>query len=441
MATQPINRPIPGVLYGITHETNGDLIIREPKILKVGIGLPKGPALNVWIAPDGKWKVRFGYKNDEAKTATLSTRKAAEDLFHDKLASAPVCPFPRKIGYFTFSKPSIDDSGKEQFLPDFDAIEAHGPTPTEIDIVLLDDDPFAGAYQMWSSSELRCKGDGINAMRLVTMATGDEKPAAQLAIEAGEKYFAIGGCWTEGCPYSKETTRNGKPQPSACKPGGDLKFQLASNIRVGGTAYLHTTGFRSISSIFSSLHRISALTGGRLSGIPLKMVLRPFKTNHNGQSATQYAVALEFRAPDVATLRQKLLETVFEYRAAAGITAPAQHTRAIEAPVVDAVTDVEDDDPPIGAEAMAAEFYPEATDEPEVDGATTAPAASAPIAAATEEKTAGLAEKMKASAGRTRQAPLTAQPVVQPIVQPIVQPTAQAQAQPAGPTPIPGDMF
>ena len=42
-------RPIPGVMFGITHETDGSLILREPRILKVGIGLPRGRALNCWI--------------------------------------------------------------------------------------------------------------------------------------------------------------------------------------------------------------------------------------------------------------------------------------------------------------------------------------------------------------------------------------------------------
>ncbi len=41
---------------------------------------------------------------------------------------------PRKIGFFTFTRPAIQD-GIEVFEPDFEAIEAHGPTPTEIDIV------------------------------------------------------------------------------------------------------------------------------------------------------------------------------------------------------------------------------------------------------------------------------------------------------------------
>lgn len=409
---QPVNRPIPGVLYGITHSLDGELIIREPKVLKVGIGLPKGPALNAWMAPDGTWRLTNGYKEPDKRTISFATKKECEAAFWRNLPTAKACHYPRKIPFFTFSKPTIQD-GKEIFVPDFDAIEAHGPAPTEIDIVLLDDSPFSGAYQMWSSSELRCKGDGVNAMRLVTLATAEEKPAADAATAAGEKYFPLEGCWTGGCPYSKETLKDGKPQPSACKPGGDLKFQLAGNIRVGGTAYFHTTGYRSISSIFSSLHQIQGLTGGRLRGIPLKMVLRPFRSNHDGQAATQYFVALEFRAPDVETLRRKLLETVFEFRRIAGVE-PVVRQRMIEPPAkmlesaatVGQVDEEADDDPPIGAEAMAAEFYPEGDGETGGEGVPDgqpAPAASAPAAAATQEKTAGLVDKMRQSRSRSTQ--------------------------------------
>ena len=356
--THPGDRPLPGVLFGITHAPDGSAIVREPRILKVGIGLPKGPAITAWVASNKTWGVTVGYK--DAVTTRFKTRPEAEAFFAKQAPGAPICPYPRKIGFFTFSHPAIRE-GVEVFEPDWDAIEAHGYTPTEIDIVLLDDSPFDGAYQMWSASELKCKGDGINALRVISMATEADKDAVASAKEAGEKYFCMGGCWTLGCPFSKETSKGGKTYPSACKPGGDLKFQLACNIRVGGTAYFHSTGYRSISNIFSSLNRIQTLTGGRLSGIPLKMVLRPFKTNHNGQPATQYAVALEFRAPDVATLRQKLLETVFAYREAAlGPAAP----RLIEQGSAAPVAEEDDDDQPLasealGAAAMAAEFYPE----------------------------------------------------------------------------------
>lgn len=397
-------RPIPGVLYGITHESDGSLIIREPKILKVGIGLPKGPALSVWMQrePQGtvKWKVTRGYQKDAISTLTCDNRAAAEELYFKHLPTAPECPYPRKATYFMFTKPTLVN-GVERFVPDFDAIEAHGPTPTEIDIVLLDDEPFNGSYQMWTSSELRCSGDGITGRRAVSMAaTPEEKELANAAVTAGDKYFpVINGCWTCGCRFSKETSDSrGKAQPSACKPGGDLKFQLAMNLRVGGTAYFHTTGFRSISGIFSSLHRISTLTGGRLSGIPLKMVLRPFRSNHNGQAATQYAVSLEFRAPDVEAMKQKLMESAFAFRELAGAEPPRRQVKLIDSAAVE--------ESPLGAAAIAAEFYPD-EESGEADVAPEPPL---------EMGTNALAEKLK----RTR-APKT-------------EPVAEVTPVAAGPT-------
>ncbi len=252
----------------------------------------------------------------------------------------------------------------------------------------------------------------------------------------GEKYFPIhDGCWTCGCRYAQPGTKNGKETPSPCKPGGELSFQLACNLRVGGTAFFHTTGLRSISSIFSSLFQISTLTGGRLMGIPLKMVLRPFRTNHAGQPATHYAVSLEFRAPDVDTMKKKLLDTVFEYRKLAGVT-PAlasQEIRLIDAPETDGE---EDDDAPEGgvetvaapvastpvpsamsAEAMAGEFYPEQDGAPD-------PEPPIPAAVATQAKTATLAERL--TKAKTKPAPETVANTV---------PTAATTATTATPTP------
>lgn len=386
--TTPTPRPLPGIMFGLTHSTDGQPIIREPKILKVGIGLPRGPAVNVWIHTDGKWRVRVGHKADASKTASFETREQAEAAYREQLPKAPVCNYPRKIGFFTFTRPVLQQDGSEVFEPDFGAIEAHGPTPTEIDIVFMDSEPFSGSYQMWSASELKCRGDGVTAMRVVTMAPPDYKDAVAQAAAAGEKYFAVSPCWTNGCPFAQE--QNGKGSP--CKPGGDLKFQLAKNIRVGGTAYFHTTGYRSISQIFSSLFRLNQLAeqvGVNLAGVPLKLCLRPYKTVHNGQTATQYGVSLEFRAEDVEALRKKLIEQAWSFRRLA-----PPPVKMIEAPVEDPAT-VDDDEPPIGASAMAAEFYPEATeDEPET------PTPSTQAAAATTAKTETLSEKLRAKRDR-----------------------------------------
>jgi hypothetical protein len=407
-------RPIPGVMFGLTHDLDGAVILREPKILKVGIGLPRGRALNCWIHNDGRWYFRRGVKGSDGKLKFetpikegLKTRAEAERYYRDNYASAEICSYPRKLSFFTFTRPVIGEDGAEVFEPDFEAIEAHGPMPTEIDIVFLDDNPFSGAYQMWSTSELRCKGDGCNAMRVLSMAsTPEEKALAQEAKERGEKYFPIiNGCWTNGCVYSKESVDSrGRPQPAPCGPGADLKFQLARNIRVGGTAYFHTGGIRSITQTHSSIERIRTLTSGRLAGIPLKMVLRPYRTKHNGQAATQYGVSLEFRAEDVESLRKNLIEQAFKFRSLAEpATAPQrQHSRMLEAPT-EPVT--EEEESPISAQAMVDEFYPAAVMDDERSDDATEPA-SAPAAVATNEKTAALADRLT----QARQTPRREEP-------------------------------
>jgi Recombination directionality factor-like len=395
--TQTDARPLPGIMYGITHEEDGSLRIREPKLLKVGIGMPKGRALFAWLTrEDGvnSWRLTRGYKKDDMATLKFATRAECESAYGKALANAPICPYPRKLSFFTFTRPVVTDAG-EEFMPDFEAIESHGPVPTEIDVVFVDDDPFTGQYQMWSSSELKCWGDGLNALRVFTMFPAGSTPP-------GEKWIPIeNGCWLRGCPFARG--ENGKP--SACKPGGDLKFQLANNIRVGGTSYFHTTGFRSISQIFSSLSRIKMLTNGRLRGLPLKMTLRPYKVKpEGGKPATQYGVALELRSEDMAALRKLLMQNLWESPA---IATPV---RMIEGP-----------EEVIAAGSMTAEFYPESTerDDDEEEEATEPVKASPPIATATAAKTEALKEKLTAVRDAIAQTPATDKgPVAAPEQEP-----------------------
>ncbi len=409
MSTQTQNllgsAPRPNVMIGITHTSDGRKVIRESKALKVGIGYPRGKAADVFVDGDGSWNVRVGKydSNKKMKWETVAkiptkdkdgivvsdARAKAERAFRQAWKDSDVCTYPRKVAFFQFTKPVMGEDGAEIYVPDFDAIEAYsfrkerpGP-PTEIDIIFLDDEPFTGGYQMWSASELKCSGDGENALRVLSMAsTPEEKTLAEEAAKAGKKHFpVVGGCWTCNCPFSKETAGPRGPQPAPCKPGADIKFQLMGSMlmRVGGTAFFHTSSFRSISQIFSSIERIKELTGGRIAGIPLKMMVRSHKTMHNGQAAIQQNVAIEFRASDIEELRKNLIEQAWKFRQATGVSLPAP-ARMIEAAEPE-------DESPLTPQAMAAEFYPdqeEATIEPEI-----------PVATATQAKTEALSEKLK----------------------------------------------
>ena len=158
MQTQLTNMVKPGIMIGLTHEEDGTPRVRVPKLLKVGIGLPRGPALNVFIHNDGKWWFRMGkYANGKmafTTVAKLDNRQQAESFYHENVGKADVCKYPRKLSFFTFTRPTITEAGTEIFEPDFEAIEASGVMPTEIDVVFMDNDPFQGAYQMWSQTEL-----------------------------------------------------------------------------------------------------------------------------------------------------------------------------------------------------------------------------------------------------------------------------------------------
>ena len=233
----------------------------------------------------------------------------------------------------------------------------------------------------------RCTGDGINALRSVNMYDEEKKVPEQLreawkvARANNDRTFSVvNGCWTCNCPFSKE--KDGKPSP--CKPSADLKFQLSRTIRVGGTAFFHTSGYRSIVQIFSAVERIKELTGGRIAGVPLKLVLRSYKTNHAGQPALQSGVSLEFRAEDFESVRKNLIEQAYKFKVAAGLPG-ADPVKLI------ASGDFEEESPMMSAQAMASEFYVDNEDE----GDTTTVTTNSPVTAQrSAEKTAEIGEKL-----------------------------------------------
>lgn len=367
MATQSI-RPVKNRLYGVTHDLSGRPIVREPRTLKVGIGLPKGKALHVWIDKTGKWCVQVGEKRAE-----FAMKEEARAYYLQNRRTAPERKYPQKRPYFVFTRISADGL----FEPDWEAIEANGPVPTRIDIIFMDDEPFSCSYQMWSASALQCDGDGINAMRLNALAkTPEERDLAAEAQRGGEKMFpVINGCRMHGCPYA-----NGdKPM---CKPHGRLLFQLPKAPRLGGSAYYDTTGYRSTSQIFSNLLKYRAVSGdgdserGFVAGVPFKLVVQPYTTSHNGQMATQFGVHIELEEENVFALKQKLIENGQKFRSIGRnlLTAAEVEPQLPQAVQAQMITAEFDGDPASDGEAVAEESGEQAeyTVDP-VTGAVLAP--------------------------------------------------------------------
>ena len=348
-------------LYGVTHSPNGEPRIIEPKTVKVGIGLAKGKAIHAYIDLNGKWVIVSGY-GDNAVRERLDDKREAQKKYRELKKTAPDRRYPERLPYFTFSH--VSASG--DFEPDWDVIESHGSVPTEIDIIFVRDDPFTAAYQMWTATEKKCSGDGKVALRVNSIAaTPEEKRLAEEAETRGERVYPVTGCALGDCKYSKPSDN----KPAACRPMARLFFQLLNSPRLGGTAVFNTAGYKSISQIFSSLEIFKRATGrgdpknGFVAGIPLKMVLRPYRVTYGGRTATQYAVALEFRAESALALKQSLVEQAVKYRIAG--SEPLKQLEQADLPDPDIKNTQEPDENPA---AIAAEFEPQASEEaPEIE--------------------------------------------------------------------------
>lgn len=346
-------------LIGITHSLTGQPLVRLAKTLKVGIGYPKGKAIHVYLDRSGQWTIELGTGKDRT-LKKFGTRRDLQMAYAELSKTAPERRFPGKFGYFTFQRVSIDGT----FTPDWDAIELHGPLPTEVGIVFLDNAPLRQQMEWWTAAELKCSGDGRNAMRRLSEAkTKEEQRAAAEASGRGEQFFQINnGCFAYGCPIS----RGEKP---FCKPHSRLQFQLVNAPALGSTCTFDSTGFRSATQLFSSLQQIQTITGrgnpedGVVAGIPLTLKLLPYKTSHNGQPSTQFGVTLYLKAGDVMELVRKAINAGDEFRQIAASARLQLGAGDIEQAAAEQMLSEAAE-----AVAMESEFYPaEVGDEQPVD--------------------------------------------------------------------------
>ncbi len=190
---------------------------------------------------------------------------------------------PMKLDCFLFLRKS--SSAQNAWEMDPNLTKVYGNKCKEFEIVLLDDDlenVFPTKLAWFTASECKCFGDGESATRRTA-----EHPDGQPWSPCGK-----------ACPDF---------QRGDCKPSGDLRFMLAAFPQLGAVARIHTSSYRSIIQISSSLQQIQTITGGRLAGIRCKLVVRPEKTSYadaNGKkhSTTIYALNLEIQAEGIKEL-------------------------------------------------------------------------------------------------------------------------------------------
>jgi len=147
-----------------------------------------------------------------------------------------------------------------------------GDQPKELDIMFPLNDPeslFPQAYKWYGSGAgLKCRGDGIEALRL-----NEEK----------------GEMEERKCPC--ELLDEGK-----CKQRASLVFMLP-NIKIGGVYQIDLSSYHSIVDINSSLDYAMAMLGGRIAMVPFILRRVPKETHNDGKKQVHYTLTLELDIP------------------------------------------------------------------------------------------------------------------------------------------------
>jgi hypothetical protein len=283
----------------------------------------------------------------------------------------PAKGYPKKIDYFLFTYKNPEGEWVEnkdlarrmadkysKVVPERDGKPEVRLPVREFEIVFLSDsidEVFRTELAWWSATEKICGGDGVSAQRIASKVTNK----ALLAEYPGARAVPWAPCG-DACPDR---------QSKACKPSGTLLFIMAADPVIGSVASFNTTSWKTVVQIHSSLQQIKMLTGGRLKGIPLMMVLKPGKTKYKdkdgvAKSGTAYFVNIEFRAHDFKRLIPELIEQSATY-SQARLLNPGPTTTVIgeevEAEEEITIDDLSEEEK---ASVMGPEFYPDNREEP-----------------------------------------------------------------------------
>jgi len=211
---------------------------------------------------------------------------------------------PKKLDHFLIS--TKNTSG--EWIEDkelTDELRTDDNPLRSLDVVLLSDDSeevFKTELAWWSASEKKCHGDGKAALRSASIVPNAEKDFPN------ERWIPWPGCGFN-CPDLEGTK---------CKPSGQLYFMFPARPVLGSVCAYFTTSYKTIRQIVSSLQTIKDVTGNRLKGIPLKMVLRPGKTQYKdkqgkAQRSNAFFVNIEFQSEDYKRLVSNLLDESLSY--------------------------------------------------------------------------------------------------------------------------------
>jgi hypothetical protein len=262
-------------ILGLTHDENGSPLEKLPVTLKIAIG--EGP--------------EPGKENGH----------------------------PRKLDHFVFKR-RMQRGQDVVWEPAPDIAQAHGEKPTELAVILLNDDPrevLRTQYALWTQTACKCHGELVQiaeagGMRYEMQAIrrtakhpeGEPWPGKYHYTEGPKKGQPVEPCG-DGCPDLER---------GDCKPSGDLYFMLERFPRLGAVCRLHTSSYRSIRNLSNGLMQIRRLNGGHLAGVKAVLKATPERVSYKDRSGVNhttvvYILSLEVGGRDLLSLLAAMDET------------------------------------------------------------------------------------------------------------------------------------
>jgi hypothetical protein len=245
---------------------------------------------------------------------------------------------PQKLDHFILT--TMETGADGNFVPDSELMQSIAARTgqdaaklTRIPVQLMFNEielNFASRYACYTG-RLWCSGDGETAQRM--------GPDNRM----------------QAVPCTCERIERGYTGKDKCKINGNLAVLIDGAPGIGGVWRFRTTSFNSTDSLLASMAFIFRIASGKLSGLPLELVVTPKKVaDPQGKQQTVYVVGLEY-AGSINDLRSAGIQIAREEtEARLQIETMEVQMRRMFAPSPDAV--FASDDP----EDVADEFYPDA---------------------------------------------------------------------------------
>jgi hypothetical protein len=187
--------------------------------------------------------------------------------------------YPAAVDYFVCNG---DQSTSDTAAAAFHAV--YGEQPKVIDVLFPTEDKdkfFPQFYRRYGKGTgLICKGDGETAVEMIEGGAMQERKCEPATCEWAHKKH--------------------------CRPVGSLQF-LLPEVPGLGTWQIDTSSWNTIVNLNSALDFVRSLTGGRISMIPLKLVVHPKDATVEGKKKVIYVL-------DIASDQMKLSEILADAR-------------------------------------------------------------------------------------------------------------------------------